>query len=316
MRVALVLVLGALAAAACGLDLAGTNPSAPTDGGASSTSGGSSTSSSGAGEPDSSALDDGGGYVEDAAPAVDAGGYVGPEIGKDTSGCPRGRGPVMVRTASYCIDATEVTEGQYRAFLEAMGGARFDSPHASCTGKQNHLPSPPPPQGALLHCPLLSDATLGRPIVCVDWCDAHAFCAWAGKRLCGAIGGGSIKTNGGDYRNSGKDEWYAACLGPGGNDFAYGKTFEPNRCNSFEDPNNRPLDVMEKDRCTGGVAGLYDMVGNVRELENACSGPEAAATCLRRGGGWDLAEGACNNFSAFARNGRDDTTGFRCCADP
>jgi len=24
----------------------------------------------------------------------------------------------------------------------------------------------------------------GKPVVCVDWCDAFSYCAWVGKRLC------------------------------------------------------------------------------------------------------------------------------------
>jgi hypothetical protein len=34
------------------------------------------------------------------------------------------------------------------------------------------------------------------PITNVDWCDAYAYCAGIGKRLCGKIGGGTLDQGG------------------------------------------------------------------------------------------------------------------------
>jgi hypothetical protein len=49
--------------------------------------------------------------------------------------------------------------------------------------------------------------------VCVDWCDAHAYCKPVGKRLCGKIGGGPNLYA--DYASASSSEWYRACSSGG-----------------------------------------------------------------------------------------------------
>jgi hypothetical protein len=99
--------------------------------------------------------------------------------------CPSGLpGPAMVPAGAFalptmCIDATEVTNAHYAAFL-ASSPAPGSGPGA-CTWNVRYEPLfhwPPPPERAAF------------PVVDVDWCDAFAYCAWAGKRLCGDPGGG------------------------------------------------------------------------------------------------------------------------------
>jgi hypothetical protein len=96
---------------------------------------------------------------------------------------------VEVTSASgrYCIDSTEVTNAHYAAFL-AM--------------------SPTPSSG----WPAPVDQ--GRhPVTFVDWCDAFAFCRWAGKRLCGKIGDGANAPA--DLANAAKSQWFNACTAGG-----------------------------------------------------------------------------------------------------
>jgi len=85
--------------------------------------------------------------------------------------CPSGHGPVMVRVGTFCIDSTEVTSEQYNDFLLAGPAALAPQP-AECSWNVSYLPG-----GGWVFDP--SQPTL--PIANVDWCDAYAFCRWAGS---------------------------------------------------------------------------------------------------------------------------------------
>ncbi|MFO0613051.1 MAG: SUMF1/EgtB/PvdO family nonheme iron enzyme [Polyangiaceae bacterium] len=156
------------------------------------------------------------------------------------------------------------------------------------------------------------------PVVCVDWCDALAFCTAAQKRLCGKIGGGSAPFPDGDATTS---EWMAACSLNGANDYPYGDAFAPMACNGKYGGPSQPIDVGSKAACVGGFPSLLDMSGNVAELEDSVVGSVGAMDPVRARGG-DFMDGAPGLACAalyqggdVSRSFRAFTIGFRCCAD-
>jgi formylglycine-generating enzyme required for sulfatase activity len=191
----------------------------------------------------------------------------------------------------FCIDATEVTNAEYAAFLSATlglpGSPVLDgSVPPGCSGNLTLTPS----------LPILTGAT--NPAASIDWCDAYAFCGWAGKRLCGKTASGSASTG----------EWFNACSNGGVQAYPYGATYAAGQCN---DDTSQTIPVGSRPTCRGGVLGLYDMNGNVAELIDSCSG----TTCSVMGGSYQQA-GSCALAASQDKAASAPGVGFRCCADP
>lgn len=219
----------------------------------------------------------------------------------DAAGCPSGRGPTMVSVSGYCIDSTEVTVGQYAAFLTAKGFETITQP-AVCSWNTSFSPSPWPQSGDTM------------PVYGADWCDAWAFCAWAGKRLCGKIGGGANPH--GSYGDATSSQWFHACSANGTRVFPYGNAYQANACQGGDIKPNRLVPVGSKSTCVGGFPDVFDMSGNVYEWEDSCTGTAGSGDmCRIRGGGYLSPESymRCALDRSYTRNARELNVGFRCC---
>jgi sulfatase modifying factor 1 len=278
--------------------------------------GGAATGGAGAGGASAGA---GGASAGSTGAGGSAGGPVNCAIGKP--------GAILVEITSasgtFCIDRTEATNADYAQFLASNPTAALES--TACKSNTDFTPA--------------SDGTnctqydpVGKPkdpIACVNWCDAQAFCAWAGKRLCGKIGGGTNAV--GSFADATKSEWYDACSHAGQYKFPYGAqgdTYSPDACIGSDSGFSRPAAVPTPS-CQGGYDGVFDMSGNVSEWEDSCAANSGLTDqCLYRGGSYlDLDTGTtptllCNSGTSAtpkaaskARSTRDKEIGFRCCDD-
>ncbi len=105
---------------------------------------------------------------------------------------PKSQPEHKVRTKGYFIDKYEVTNKQYKAFVDATG-------HAA----PNHWAGGSIPPGKQNH-----------PVVYVTWYDANEFCKWDGKRLPTDV------------------EWEKAARGTDGRTFPWGNKFDKNKANT------------------------------------------------------------------------------------
>jgi sulfatase modifying factor 1 len=214
------------------------------------------------------------------------------------------RGPTMVDVGSaFLIDATEVTVGQYKAFLDAKAGD-VSGQSAVCSWNQSYY------EGPVVMDPI------NYPMTSVDWCDAAAYCSWAGKHLCGRIGGGPIARA--DIFDADASQWFVACGGGGFHPNDNPSTLETPRCNSGS---GALAPVASFPLCGGFFDGMFDMEGNAAEWVDACSGSAGAAdVCYPMGGSiFDNGSSFCDEVyeNADEPYRRDDTVisvGFRCCA--
>lgn len=236
--------------------------------------------------------------------------------------------PGAMACVSIAPDSTEVTRDAYRAFLDAIGDA--DAPGA--------LAMKPPVQPAACksnldftptaHWTALDQADGKAPVSGVDWCDARAYCASIGKRLCGRIGGGSLAKA--DFSDPGKSEWMNACSSGGQHTHPFGEwkgSSSEEACNGagnwLAGDTPAAVSVGSKNGCASaepGYAGVYDLSGNVAEWEDACDASADAGTpsdgCRVRGGSFESQTSmqlACAADRVLPRNQSAPDVGFRCC---
>jgi formylglycine-generating enzyme required for sulfatase activity len=228
----------------------------------------------------------------------------------DTGPCPTDKpGPKMVRvvhdTASFCIDSTEVTRGQYKAFLDSAPDPTKQP--AQCLVNTAFTPDREWP---------FAPTDVTKPVVGTNWCDARAYCAYAGKRLCGRVGGGAT-LDFAEVIDPSKSEWFIACSHGGQRAYPYGGSFVDAACSEKQiDP------VGTHVQCQGGYDGIFDMSGNAHEWVDACNGNTSGDDlCAITGSGYihPANEMACAYFFYGPRKASEfdpvngSETGFRCC---
>jgi len=204
------------------------------------------------------------------------------------------RGPALVTAGAYYIDSTEVTVGQYKAFLAAKG-TDTSGQISVCAWNTDYKPAGDP------------GTDPNFPVSYVDWCDAAAFCSWADEHLCGAIDG-SVLTKDGLF-DANVSQWFQAC-GAGG--------YHPKNnahCNSV-DGNGDAVPVATMPDCEGYYPGLFDMEGNVAEWVDVCdSNTGASDVCHALGGSMLDAQSYCSeDYDYFMRTETAFSVGFRCCS--
>lgn len=221
------------------------------------------------------------------------------------------------------VDAAEVTFAQYQEFLTKQQvdpgtpgtGSVIQSteckdlnkdlnPDGACLAGQD-------PQGEKTFTPRKDP---DFPVVCVDWCDASAYCKWAGKELC----------SDGPSADPFGNPMYMACTGGGVHVHPH-QTVEKvtavsGLCNDLdfknatcpaEDDGHCALPTGLADECKT-ASGVADLVGNAAEWQGSCD----ASGCRVRGGSF-LQEGSkarCTDVLPFQRAHLQGDIGFRCCS--
>lgn len=200
----------------------------------------------------------------------------------------------MIRVGTFCIDRRETTVAEYRVFTQAVDGGGPPAPGCEAAvdrrrGSEWSLPSDDLPVGG------------------VSYCDAHAYCSFVGKRLCGARSDAKLRLE--QFASAEQSEWFYACSQAGRFRFPYGEDEIAGACAT----NNR-MQIFGDRTCEGGYPGLFDMVGNVMEWVDACTGDGEADLCAAVGGSLRDPGADCLSTRTMVRTQKYDFAGIRCCA--
>ena len=198
----------------------------------------------------------------------------------------------------YAIDVYEVTNGRYLNFVKATG---------------HRVPqNPKNPTRNLWQGDAIADSLVDRPVVNVDWHDAAAYCAWAGKRL------------------PTEAEWEKAAKGNHDWRFPWGNVEPTAKHLNYNQQWIGEKTLMPVGSYEAGKSpyGVYDMAGNVwewvndwydaRYYENSPKknpkGPETGDRRVLRGSGWQNETPTVRIFTRVDSDPliRNESTGFRC----
>jgi formylglycine-generating enzyme len=202
----------------------------------------------------------------------------------------------------YFMQVTEVNRSDYLDFINDNGANPGQVP--PCQDNTTLIPS------CEWTAPGGADAQL--PVVCVDWCDAEAYCDWLGMRLCE----GSY-VNFADPEDS---EWFNACSNGDSTAYPYSDTYSRTVCNGADLVVGTPgLSAVDAQASCATEDGVLNLSGNAAEWVDECNDAVGATDlCNVRGGsfldtGMDL---NCESKTAPARSVSYRHIGFRCCTDP
>lgn len=213
--------------------------------------------------------------------------------------CPTGPGPAMVllngSTGPFCIDTTEVTNAQYAAFLASMPSVAGQP--ATCTWNTSFVPTTFPATAP------------NQPVVGVDWCDAAAYCRWAGKTLCGRVESPAPLAEA--EATSSSSQWFQACTQRNTAPVPYGSALDAQLCTTaagvLEDVNARVC-------CSTPNPRIHGLLTNAAEWVDACTGSAGPSDTCRVMGNVRPSVACATNAQSIARNTANNAIGFRCCA--
>jgi len=247
---------------------------------------------------------------------------------------------VEVPTANgttYCIDSREVSQGEYFEFLKAFlvdpTGPAYSEKRpdvgpwpttTGCEGNGSLMPNFGASETTCETTPTSFSRTNqypNMPVACVDWCDAYAYCAWAKKRLCGRIGGGTIVAA--EENDPARGEWLNACSQGGKTKYSYGNGYNPDyptyAGGGADAASAGFCEATQETGCRGTLPPFNQLINlgcNVVEWEASYDVVELSVIVHGMGSGTQSPElGSRCDSSLHISPLRQPNVGFRCCHD-